>query len=267
MSENQNSLSLQDVYQGGITILQNICGIVTNPIELALRPCYGTRYFDPVQQVFTCVLMILLPVLGGLTSLLPLPGNPDYARPGVIGLGTLSLLFLAGSAAHAPRLWRRIFHMELEDHSRFEGPALPFFSHLPLGHSFWFVRVVWEPAFVAAAAIAMRLMSILDRPAMVFLLISAAMLACKNYLSWYQAWLHLRTMMDSKCVAPLLAKAVAGKATEKELAPIHMAGFVGVAPPEVKAAAIAQMAPKAPALPDDIARLISAVEPLPTQAA
>jgi hypothetical protein len=233
---------------------------------MALRPTYGTRYFGPIEMICTCLLMTLLPLFSGIASLLPIPANDAYAPTGWIGLGTISLLFWVGSAVHAPRLWRRIFHMELEDHSLFEGPALPFFEHLPKGHSFWFVRVVWEPVFVAVLAIALRLINLVDRPAMAFLLISAAMLACKNYLSWYQAWLHLRTMMDSKCIAPLLAKAVKGTATEKELAPIHMAGFATAAPPEVKAAAIVQMAPAVPALPAEIARLLSAVEPVRVEA-
>lgn len=267
MSDQQTSLSLQELYVGGVRILQNICGIVTTPVEYALRPRFGTRYFDPVQMIFTCMLMSLLPLLGGIASVLPLPRSEAFTPSGVIGLGTISLLFFVGSAIHAPRLWKRTFRMELEDHSLFEGEALPFFAQLPKGQSFWVVRVVWEPLFVAAAAVVLRLVTILDRPAMVYLIICAAALACKNYLSWYQAWLHLRTMMDSKFVGPLIAKAVVGKATEKELAPVHMAGFVGTAPAEIRAAAIIQMAPKVPALPTEIANLISAVEPVPTRVA
>ena len=66
---------------------------------------------------------------------------------------------------------------------------------------------------------------------MVYLLICAAALAFKNYLCWYQAWLQLRTMMDTKFAGPLVAKAVTGKATEKELAAVHLAGFAGSVPP------------------------------------
>ena len=96
---------------------------------------------------------------------------------------------------------------------------------------------------------------------MIYLLVCAAALAFKNYLCWYQAWLQLRTMMDTKFAGPLVAKAVTGKATEKELAAVHLAGFAGSVPPEIRAAAILQMAPKVPALPSEIAQLLSAVEP------
>lgn len=257
MSDNQNSGTLRELYQGGLNVSQSVCGIITTPVEYALRPFFGTRYFDPIQMMATCLLMALLPILGQGLNFIPIGGDGG----GYIGLGTLSMLFFVGSVIHAPRLWRRVFNMELEKHSQYEGEALPFFERLPLGQSFWAVRVLWEPAFVAAAAIALRLVTILDRPAMAYLLICAWALAFKNYLSWYQAWLQLRTMMDTKFAGPLVVKAVTGKATEKELASVHLAGFAGSVPADIRAAAIVQMAPKVPTLPSEIAQLLSAVEP------
>lgn len=265
MPENQNSNSLQEMYQGGIRIAHGVCGIVTTPVEYFLRPFFGTRYFDPIQMMMTSIFMMLLPLFGRATNLLPMGG--DYPMRGYIGLGTLSFLFFASNLIHGPRLWRRIFHMEREQHSQFEGEALPFFAHLPLGNSFWAVRVLWEPLFVGVVAVILRLVTLLDRPAMIYLIVCAVMLAFKNYLSWYQSWLHLRTLMDAKFAGPLIAKAVSGKASEKELSQVHMAGFLGSVPAEIRAAAIVEMAPRTPSLPPEIAQLISAVEPVPTRAA
>ena len=267
MSDNSNSgISMQQFYQGGIRIAQNVCAVVTTPVEYALRPFYGTRYFDPIQMAMTCVLMMLLPLLGRLTSYLPVVGGAS-STGGFVGLGTISLLFFASNVIHGPRLWRRIFNMELEQHSEFEGPALPFFTRLPLGESFWVVRVVWEPLFVALVAVVLSLIPVFTRPAMIYLLVCAFMLAFKNYLSWYQSWLHLRSLMDAKFAGPLVAKAVSGKATEKELSQVHLAGFLGSVPAEIRAAAIAEMAPRTTTLPPEIAQLISAVEPIPSRAA
>ncbi len=149
MSDNQTSSTLRELYQGGLNVAQGVCGIITTPVEYALRPYFGTRYFDPIQMMFTCLLMMLLPLVGQGLNLIPLGGNGR----GYIGLGTLSMLFFLGSIAHSPRLWRKVFKMELEKHSQFEGEPLPFFERLPLGQSFWAVRVLWEPAFVAVVAI------------------------------------------------------------------------------------------------------------------
>jgi hypothetical protein len=265
MSGQAPSVTMQELYTGGIRLAQSFCSILTTPIEYALRPQFGTRYFDPIQLLMTVMLMALLPLFGGAANLIPL-GSEAPAK-GLIGLGTVSLLFFAGAAIHGPRLWRRVFHMELERHSQYEGDPLPLFERLPLGQSFWAVRVLWEPALVAVAAIVLRLVMVLDRPAAIYFLICAGALAFKNYLAWYQSWLQLRTLMDTKFAGPLMAKAVTGRATEKELAPVHMAGFAGSVPAEIRAVAISQMAPTIPALPAEIASLISAVEPVPSRLA
>ena len=108
MSDNQKSTSLQEFYEGGIRLSHGVCGIVTTPVEYFLRPFFGTRYFDPVQMMFTCLLMMLLPLLTGFTNVVPVFGGGAYSGRGYVGLGTLSLLFFASNLIHGPRLWRRI---------------------------------------------------------------------------------------------------------------------------------------------------------------
>lgn len=252
MSSQQSSVSLQDLFSGTLTVFQNVCSIVTMPVEMLLRPTYGTRYFNPITITLTVVLMLTLPLVGMVGSLLPSDGGF-----GLFGLGTISSLFFLGSAIHAPRLWRRVFRMELEEHSQYEGDALHFFALLPMGRSFWTVRVVWEPVVVATTAIVLRQLHILDRPAMLYLLASALLLAAKANMNWYQNWLQLRIMMDTKFASPLIAKAVAGRASEKDLEKVHLAGFGDGLPADVRAAAIVQLAPPMPTLPPHVASLLS----------
>ncbi len=251
--------TIQHMYQMGMRIAQNVCSIVTTPIEYALRPFFGTRYFDPIQMLFTWLLMMLLPLLGTTARALRF-GAGAHASTGLIGLATLSILFFVSQAIHGPRIWRRMIHMEREQHSEYEGDALPFFALLPFGGSFWLVRILWEPALVAVLGIALRVIRVIDRPAMVYLLVAAVLLSFKNFLSWYQCWLHLRILMDAKFAGPLVAKAATGKATEKELAQVHMAGFPKSVPVDIRTAAIAEMAPRMPSLPPEIASLISPLE-------
>ena len=258
--------TIPQAYQMGIRITQNVCGVVTNPLESALRPFFSSRYFDPIQTLFTWMLMLVLPGIGLAAKTLPLATGTG-ASNGLFGLGTLSILYFIGQAIHGPRIWRRMIQMEREQHSEFEGDALPFFKLVPFGRQFWLVRIFWEPAFVGTLGIALHLILILDRPAMVYLLITAFMLAVRNFLSWYQSWLQIRILMDAKFAGPLVAKAASGKATEKELAQVHMAGFPKSVPSDVRTAVIAQMAPRMPSLPPDIAGLLSPVEPEAPQAA
>lgn len=249
-------MTFEQMCESGMRIAEGICGIVTAPIDTALRPHHSTRFLNPFQLLLACCMMLLLPLAGRASSYLPM----DDA--GLFGLGTLSLLFFAGQVIHGPRLLRRMLRMELEDHSEFEGEALPFFRLLPFGSRFWIVRIFWEPIFVAVGAVQLKFLGLLDLPATLFLIVSAAMLAFKNYLGWYQSWLQLRLLMDARHIGPLLARAAAGKAPEDELAKVHMAGFQGSVPAEVRTAAIAQMAPRTPSLPPEIARLLSPVEPV-----
>jgi hypothetical protein len=251
--------TIQQMYQMGMRIAQNVCSIVTAPVEYALRPFFGSRYFDPIQTLFSFVLMALLPLAGMATSHLPF-GGAAASSSGLIGLGTLSALFFLGQMVHGPRIFRRMVQMEREQHSEYEGDAWPFFAFLPLGRSFWIVRIFWEPAFVAVLAAILRMVLILNSAAMVYLLVVALLLSFKSFLSWYQAWLHIRILMDAKFAGPLVAKAASGKATEKELAQVHMAGFPKSIPVEIRTAAIAEMAPRTPTLPSEIANLLSPVE-------
>lgn len=255
-------MTLHDYYEMAMRISQSVFSIVTTPVEYFLRPTFGTRYFEPLQLMLTCLMMMALPAITGLTSMFS-----GGQTQGIVGLGTLSTLFFAAHLYHGPRLWLRIFYMEREQHSQFEGDALPFFGWLPFGHSFWIVRIFYEPAFVVGIGILLGITSVLTQSAATYLVIAGVMLSAKNYLSWYQSWLRLRILMDARFAGPLVAKAVSGKATENELASVHMAGFVGNAPADIKAIAIAQMAPPAPTLPPEIAQLVSAVEPVGAGAA
>jgi len=250
--------SFHQMYQMGLRTTQNVCTIATMPVEYALRPFFGTRYFDPIQMILAYALMIVLSVAGGIGSYARFSGHAPSA--GLIGLGTISFLFFAGQCVHGPRIWRRMIHMEREQHSEYEGPALPFFSRLPYGTEFWLVRIVHEPLFVALAAISLKVIHLLDGPATAYFLVTAVMLSIKHFLGWYQNWLHLRTLMDAKFAGPLVAKAAQGKATESELAQVHLAGFPKGVPADVRTAAIAEKAASTPSLPAHIAQLISPVE-------
>jgi hypothetical protein len=195
--------------------------------------------------LFTWIFMMCLPLFSIATGSRPFTPGAD-ASSGLFGLGTLSLLFFASHAIHGPRIWRRVVNMAREQHSEYEGDTLPFFVELPFGDRFWMVRLVYEPLLVLVAAIVLHLIPVFDLPAMIYLIIAAALLAVKNFLSWYQSRLHLRTLMDAKFAGPLVAKAASGKATEEELAQVHLAGFPKNVPADIRMAAIIEMTPGRP---------------------
>jgi hypothetical protein len=118
------------------------------PVEMAIRPQHGSRYFPPVIMFFSAVMMILLPVLWSLAEGVSqmVPFIRFQQSVGLFGIGTFSKWFFIGSFIHGLRIWRRIIQMEREQHSVYEGPPLFIFRILP--GSFWVVRIIYEPALL-----------------------------------------------------------------------------------------------------------------------
>jgi hypothetical protein len=143
--------------------------------------------------------------------------------PGLFDIGTFTNLFFLGSFIHGLRVWRRMVHPESEKFSWFEGPPLPIFRIVP--GTFWMIRIIYEPVFVFVTAIVLENFFILQSSAAHFLMVSAFMLAMKQYVAWYMQWQFLRELLDARNTGPIIAKIVDNSATEDELATIHLASI------------------------------------------
>jgi hypothetical protein len=225
-----------------MNVVYNVCSIVTLPVEMALRPQYGSRYFPPVILFFSAVMMMVLPVLSemasGFSRMLPFGGF--QMESGMFGMEALSKVYFLGSFIHGFRIWRRMLHMELEENSVYEGPPLPIFRIIP--GSFWMVRIIYEPVFVFTLSLVLPNFFILQPSAAHYLSLAAIMLALKNYVQWYRTWEFLRNMMDLRFAGPRIAKLVENQATEDDLAPIHLASFPKNLPDDVRQAAASHIA-------------------------
>jgi hypothetical protein len=245
--------TLEQMYKIGLELCRNACSIVTMPIEFAIRPHFGTRYFNPIHSVFAWIIMLALPFAGTIGSRF----GHSPSTSGLIGMGTISFLFFAAHAIHGPRTWRRMIQMWRERYSRFEEEALPFFAYLPYGDNFWLVRIVHEPALIAAGAIILSLFHVLTHGAGLYFLFVAAALSFQGFIGWYLAWNELRDRIDAGFLGQVLARVATGKATEKEAAMVHLAGFPKSVPQEIKRAVVQARIDK---LPDDVASLLSPVQ-------
>jgi hypothetical protein len=241
----ESSLNINQLQNYAMNVVEAFCGIFTMPIEIILRPQYGTRYFPVPVFFFSCLLMLLLPLFSSAASsvsqMIPFGGA---ARPpaGLFGIGSLSSLYFFLTFLHGFRLWRRMICMELENHSEYEGPPLPFFHLIPGSRSFWFTRIVIEPVFVFLAASLLEGARIFQSGLATYLHMAALMLAMKNYIGWYRAWEYIRKIMDMRVVGPIVAKLVENKATEADLAPIHLASFPKNIAPDLRQAAATHIA-------------------------
>jgi len=208
-----------------MNVVYNVASIVTCPVEMVLRPHYGSRYFPPVILFFTAVMMILLPVFSSMAGAFSrlLPSVQFGGSIGLFGIGTFSKLFFLGAFVHGVRTWRRMIHMEREQHSVFEGPPLPIFRIVP--GTFWMVRILYEPVFVFVLSLVLPNFFILEPSAAHYLMLASVMLLMKQYVAWYMQWQFLRGLMDMRNAGPIIARIVDNTATEDELATIHLASL------------------------------------------
>ena len=222
----QQPSGIDHLQDNAINIVYNLCSIVTMPVELALRPKHGTRFFPPIVMFFSGVMMILVPVAfsvaGAVGNMIPFVRVP--VSFGLIGIGGFSKLFFLGSLLHGIRKWNLMLHMERETNSMYEGPPLFFFIWLPKA-SFWKIRIIYEPLFLLVLAMVLPNFFILEPSAANFLLISAIFLAMKNWTGWYMQWQFLRELMDMRNAGPIIAAMAENRETEDELATIHLASF------------------------------------------
>jgi hypothetical protein len=229
---------------GAINGVETLCSIISMPVEMLIRPQYGTRYFSVVVVFCSSVLMLLIPTLSSLSTgvMQMIPFSRYVPPPGMFDFGSFTKLYFLLLFVHGFRIWRRMIHMELELHSEYEGPPLPFFALVPKGQSYWFTRIVLEPCFVYLAATALEDLFIVQSSLASYLHFAAFALVCKNFVSWFLTWAYLRQIFDMRNLAPLLAKLVDGTATQEDLAPVHLASFPKDLDPKLRQAAAMHIA-------------------------
>jgi hypothetical protein len=218
---------IEKLHNTAINAVEFVCSIIAMPVEMIFRPWYGTRYFAVPVVFCSTVLMIVLPAFtalaGGAMQMIPFT---HIAPPrGMFDIGSLASLYFLLSAFNSVRLYRRMMKMETEIHSRFEGPALPFFALIPKGDHFWFCRIVLEPAVVFLAATILKNFLIVQPGLAIYLDLAAFALAMKNFIGWYRAWEFLRGLLDMRAAGPIVAKLIENTATEMDLAPLHLPVF------------------------------------------
>jgi len=238
MQAQQPAMSIEQLHNFAMNVVENVCSMVCMPVEVILRPQYGTRYFAIPTVFFSAMLMIFLPLFSslvtGLVSMIPF--THVQAPVGLFGLGSFSTLYFLLVFFHGFRLYRRMIFMNLEKNSEFEGPPLPFFRLIPGSQSFYFTRIVLEPAFVFVAASLLERIFIIQSGLSTYLHIAAFMLAMKNFIGWHHGWEFIRKLLDMQYIGPIIAKFIHDTATNDELASAHLTSLPKNLSPDMRRA-------------------------------
>jgi len=244
--------SIEQFQETALNVIYNVASIFTMPVEILIRPQFGSRYFSAPNLFLSAIMLSLVAafttIAEGVGHMIPFVHVRGPA--GMFGMGSMTTLFFLANLIHGLRIWRRMIDMSREGNSMFEGPPLPFFKLLPKGENFWFVRIVYEPVFVYAVSVVLATFLIIQAPLMLYLQITALLLAMKQYIAWYRLWAYIRNLMDMANAAPVIGKLVNKSASDEELARVHLASLPKNLPPDIHKATVAHLA-KAYSLPTE----------------
>ena len=234
-----SQMSVDQLQETALNVMYNVASIFTMPVEMLIRPWFGSRYFSAPNLFLSAIFMLFgsafLTITTAAGQMIPFV---RFRGPvGLYGFGSMTELFFLAAFVHGIRVWRRMIDMSREANSIFEGPPLPIFGWLPNGRSFFLVRIVYEPLCVYIVSTVLATLLIIQGPLMLYLQAASLFLAMKNYIAWYKLWAYIRNLMDMANAAPTIAKFVTNSASDEELARVHLASLPKNLPPDIHKAA------------------------------
>jgi hypothetical protein len=235
-TQEKSTLTISAMQEMATNVVDLFCSVICRPLEMIVRPWHGSRYQTPAVIALSSLMMIALPVISAAfgTVVGMIPFTHFAPPPGMFGIGSFSLLYFGLTFYHSIRIYRRMVRPELEEHSEYEGGPLPFIHLIPGSGSFWTTRIVIEPALIFAAATVLQSIYIIEPGLSTYLHFAALCLAMKEFISWYRAWEFLRRILDMRNAGPIIAKLIEDKATQEDLAPIHLSNFPRNISPDVR---------------------------------
>jgi hypothetical protein len=240
-----DAMSIDQLQKVALNVVETVCGAVAMPVEIILRPRYGTRFLSPTVITLSSAMMLFLPLISsvatGVTNIIPFAAHVRTPQA-LFDIGSFARLYLLLGFVHGVRVFSRMRHMEKEINSRYEGPPLPFFLLIPGSGSFWRVRILFEPIAVFIAASVLERFFIVQPGLAAYLHFAAFCLAMKNFIGWYRGWEFLRDVLDSRNVGPIIAKFVENTASNEELSSIHLANLPNEINPELRRATAVHIA-------------------------
>jgi hypothetical protein len=239
-AQNAGAMNIDQIQETGLNVMYNVASIITLPVEMLMRPWFGTRYFEPPIFFLAAILMIVIESFIGFVGAVShmVPGLQVPAPAGMLDFSVVVRVFFIASAIHSIRIFRRMIYPETEELSTFEVPPLPIFLIIPKGSNFWICRIIIEPLSIFFLSGLLQKTLIIQSPVALFLQISALMLSMKQYIGWFRSWQYQRNLLDMAFLGPIVGKMVNDTATQDDAARVHVASL----PPDIRKATAARMA-------------------------
>jgi|GEM_PF-3187593 len=231
-------------------VVRGLSGAFAYYVEILLRWRFGTRCFSLFEALFAPILFsfywLFTSTVGALKD-----AFSHHQAHALFSMGNFFLLSFAVNVYQNIRTIRLRIHPEREAYSQTAGPCLSIFNKFPKAHSFWIVRLAYEPALVFFLGIALPILHVVE-PALggYFVLVSFA-LFLKSFIDWDMYCDARRDILDSAYLGPILGRIASGTATEEDVTIVHLAQIPTATSPEVFR--------KAKALPSEVQSLVTPV--------
>jgi hypothetical protein len=118
--------SIEQFQETALNVMYNVASIFTMPVEILIRPQFGSRYFSAPNLFLSAIMLTLAAAFTTLTQSVGqmIPFVRVRGPAGMFGLGSLTTLFFLANIVHGLRIWRRMIDMSREGNSMFEGLAM-----------------------------------------------------------------------------------------------------------------------------------------------
>jgi hypothetical protein len=234
-----------------LNLTYQFTSVLTVPIEMCLRPRFGSQYFSPI------VVAIAVLLFQGVTGATALYQALQGYSSAPIGMGILTVALWGGCIYHAIRIRRLILDMDREGDSEEEGSALFIFTLLPRGDRWTWVRCFWEPLAVIGFSALVYVTGTLTPFTAAYLALCGVALFLKNYAKWYQSWRWIRGIRDKEYRAGIIARIALGEAPTQTIGHCVLAALPESSGPKERTAIAAHFSGLTPEMQSLLSPVIS----------
>lgn len=217
-------------------------GAMTLPLDMLLRPKFGSQYYSWTQATTSLAFYKTALVMSGAGTAAAnyLYFHTSHKWPIYATLLCMVVLWSI-LACHVFRIYKLVIDPVKEHDSMTDGPPLPIFKLLPHGDNWAWVRMVWEPLAVCATATLMGLLGLVPYLFVPFLWACAFALFMRAAYTYWEGWRYCRELLDQINHAPIIQAIADGAQPPEKLGRTLFSSIPASTPPNQKKAIAMKM--------------------------
>src|SRR5450631_4282154 len=105
--------SIEQFQETALNVMYNVASIFTMPVEILIRPQFGSRYFSAPNLFLSAIMLSLAAAFSSIAEGVGnmIPFVHVRGPVGAFGIGSMATLFFLANIVHSIRIWRRMLDM------------------------------------------------------------------------------------------------------------------------------------------------------------